>query len=327
MTKKIGLIGYGVVARGFFHALSENPQLNASIKKIAIKNPLKARNIPPAYFTTDIDEVLNDPDIDLIVELIDDAEVAYQIAKKCLMAGRPVISANKKMIAENIKEVATWHERCAAPFLYEAAVAGSIPILHNLEQFFKYQEITSLRGILNGSTNYILSTMREEKLTFEDALQLAQQKGFAESDPSLDISGSDAMYKLIILAYHAFGIAITDHGQVRLESITNMEDHFYTLAESRGQKIKSIATAYKKNGSLLLKVQPELVGHDDELFGIEQENNAISVTASLSGKQLYVGKGAGSLPTGSAVINDLSLLLSGFRYEKNGQRHLLEKTA
>ncbi|MEQ9306407.1 MAG: homoserine dehydrogenase, partial [Marinoscillum sp.] len=219
------------------------------------------------------------------------------------------------------------HQDYSAPFLYEGAVGGSIPILHNLEQFFKQQEITSIRGILNGSTNYVLSKMRTEKLSFEDALELAQSEGFAESDPSLDISGKDAMFKLIILAYHAFGQTITDFSQIRVESITNMEDQFYELAELQGQKIKSVATAYRKTNGIRLKIQPELVEATDALYGVENEHNAIIVDANYSGNQIFSGKGAGSLPTASAVINDLSLLINGFKYSLKRPQSPLKKSA
>ena len=324
MTKVLGLFGFGEVARGFYQTLQTNSHLNVRIKSVCIKNREKLRDLDPAVFTTEASELLNDPEIDIIVELTDDAEASYEIVKTALSSGKGVISANKKMIAEHIDEVATWHEQYEAPFLYEAAVAGSIPILHNLEQFFKQQEISSIRAILNGSTNYILSKMREEGLSFEDALQLAQDKGFAESDPTLDISGKDALYKLIILTYHAFGDIITDLQQVRLEAITNMEDHFYEMAKSQGLKIKSIATATRKNGKTSIKVQPELINSNDDLFEIEYENNAIVIDASYSGKQTFIGKGAGSLPTGSAVINDLSLLLSGFKYKKHPRKSILK---
>lgn len=325
--KNIGLFGYGTVAQGFLHALKANPQLHARVKRICIKNQEKPRDAEGIPFTTRMEDILEDPEIDIVIELTDDAVAAYSLAKRALSSGRPVITANKKMISNRIGEVALWHQQYTAPLLYEAAVAGSIPILHNLEQFFTHQEVHCLRGILNGSTNYILTAMREQGLDFESALSLAQRLGFAESDPLLDISGHDAMHKLIILAYHAFGVAVTDHSQIRVESITNMEDHFYTLAREQGLKIKSIATASLKQGEVRLKVQPELIAPSDELYGIEHEHNAIVVEGSLSGKQVYSGKGAGSLPTGAAVINDLSLLLYGFRYSRNQKRSVLQKTA
>lgn len=313
MSKYIGLFGFGEVARGFYQAL-QSSQLDASIKKICIKDTAKPRDLDQSFFTSDPTVLLNDPDIDIIVELTDDAEISYEVVKQALSNGKATISANKQMIAENISEVAHWHQTYSAPFIYEASVGGSIPILQNLEQFFKQQEIHEIRAILNGSTNYILTQMQKNGLSLDEALTLAQEKGFAESDPELDISGKDALYKMIILSYHAFGETIGNLDQLRVESITNMEDHFYDLAKAQGLKIKSIATAKRRNGKLSVKVQPELISQDDELFGIEYENNAIVIDGNLSGKQVYTGKGAGSLPTGAAVLNDLSLVLSGFRY-------------
>lgn len=327
MNKRIGLFGFGTVAQGFYEILRHNTQLGVEVVKICIKNPEKLRSLDSGYFTTDPEVILQDPSIDIVVELIDDADVAYDIVKRALQAQKGVISANKRMIAEHMEEVSQWHQDYSAPFLYEGAVGGSIPILHNLEQFFKQQEITSIRGILNGSTNYVLSKMRTEKLSFEDALELAQSEGFAESDPSLDISGKDAMFKLIILAYHAFGQTITDFSQIRVESITNMEDQFYELAELQGQKIKSVATAYRKANGIRLKIQPELVEATDALYGVENEYNAIIVDANYSGNQIFSGKGAGSLPTASAVINDLSLLINGFKYGLKRPQSTLKKSA
>ena len=326
MTKKIGLFGYGVVGQGFLKALEGNPHLDVELFKICIKDITKPRDLSQEYFTDDPNEILTAPEVDLIIELTDDAEAAFHIVESALKQNKPVISANKKMIADNLTIVKEWHEQYAAPFLYEAAVAGSIPIIHNLEQYFSNQKISLVRGILNGSTNYILTLMREQNISFDEALKNAQEKGFAESDPSLDISGKDALSKLLILGYHAFGLII-DPESVRVESITNMEDHFYDLAAQQGLKIKSIASIYESKGKYRFKVQPELVGPEDELFGIENEYNAVVVEGDLSGKQVYVGRGAGSLPTASAIINDLSLLLDGFRYQKGKNRTLLRKSA
>jgi homoserine dehydrogenase len=311
--KKIGLFGYGVVAKGFYTALAQNPHLNVEITKICIKNGGKNRDLDNALFTTNASEILDDPEIDIIVELIDDSAAAKEIISHALETGKAVISANKKMIADNIGDVANWHNVYPQAFLYDAAVTGSIPILQTIEQFIAKQEIISIRGILNSSCNYILSSMRQDSLSFDDALKKAQQLGLAESNPTLDISGEDALNKLVILAYHAFGI-LADKKEARLEAITNMEDWFYEAAAANNQKIKLIATAKEHNGKIKLKVQPELVSKDDELFGVEFETNAVSVESNLAGKQTYVGKAAGSLPTAAAVINDLTLLLSGFKY-------------
>ncbi|RED99846.1 homoserine dehydrogenase [Marinoscillum furvescens] len=313
MTQKIGLIGYGVVAKGFYQLLSQS-DLPAEVARICIKNTDKQRDIDQGLFTTNAQELVTDPNIDIIVELIDDAQASFQIVEQALNHGKPVITANKKMIAENLKQVNQWHQMLEAPLLYEASVAGSIPILSTLNQFYRHQEVTQIRGILNGSSNYILSKMRLQKLSMDEALQLAQKNGFAESDPSLDISGKDALYKLVILSYHAFGELTTSFDHIRLESITNMEDQFFDLAAQQGMKIKSIATATKKADKIQLKVQPELVNIEDPLFNIEDENNAIHINGASSGPQLYTGKGAGSHPTGAAVMQDLHLLLHGFRY-------------
>lgn len=320
---KIGLFGYGVVAQGFYQLLSQNPQLNCSIKTICVQDSKKTRNLDNRLFTTDAKKILDDPEIEVIVELIDDAEAAYVIVKEALTKGRSVISANKKMIAENIDEVARWHIEMTGTLLYEAAVAGSIPIIHNIEQFFAQQKIGPLRAILNGSCNYILSKMREENIDFETGVKLAQENGFAESDPTLDISGKDTLYKLIILAYHAYG-EIVGEDKIRLEGLDNLESWFFDAAKANGQKIKLIATAEYKGDRYRYKVQPELIDPEDLLFGVEFETNAVLIKGSFSGPQLYAGKGAGGEPTGSAVINDLALLLKGFRYSQKRSSILVD---
>lgn len=311
MKKRVGLIGYGVVAQGFYELL-EKSDLAAQVTHICVKNPEKQRNLPAHLFTTDFEQIITNPEVDIVVELIDDAEIAFEIAKQAMACGKPLITANKKMLAENLSQVSIWHQTQSTPLRYEAAVAGSIPILSTLDQFYRHLPILEIRGILNGSTNYILSTMRTQQLSMDEALALAQKNGFAESDPTLDISGKDALYKLAILSYHAFGEIITDFDQVRVESITNMEDQFFEMAAERGMKIKSIATASVKAGKLKLKVQPELLSSEDPLFEVENEDNAVQVMSPISGPQLYIGKGA-------AVLQDLQQVLTGLSYHPKFQ--------
>ncbi len=197
----IGLFGFGVVGEGIYQVLSQKPQLNANIKKIVIKHPDKKRNAPSELFSTEADEILNDEEIDVVVELIDDADAAFEIVKKAMNSGKSVVSANKKMIAENHLELIELQREKNVSFLYEAAVCGSVPILRNLEEYYDNDLLNYIQGIVNGSTNYILTKMRTENESYEIALKAAQENGFAESDPTLDVEGFDAANKLSIINY------------------------------------------------------------------------------------------------------------------------------
>src|SRR5437763_2764763 len=188
----IGLFGFGVVGEGIYHVLNQTPSLNASINKVCIKYPEKKRNADASLFTTDYNEILNDPEINLVVELIDDSEEAYKIVTTALKNKKVVVSANKKLIAEHLSELLHLQREYDTSFLYEAAVCGSIPIIRNLEEYYDNDLLQSICGIVNGSTNYILTKIIDEGLTYKEALQNAQQLGFAESNPSLDVEGIDA---------------------------------------------------------------------------------------------------------------------------------------
>src|SRR6478672_11275195 len=203
---QIGLFGFGVVGEGIYKVLHQTPSLNALIKKVCIKHAEKERNAPASLFTTSYDEILNDPGIDIVVELIDDAKEAFTIVSTALKNKKSVVSANKKMIAEHLPELLQLQEENDVSFLYEAAVCGSIPIIRNLEEYYDNDLLQSVCGIVNGSTNFILTKIFKEQLDFSEALLLAQQLGFAESDPSLDVLGIDAVNKLSILLVHAYGI-------------------------------------------------------------------------------------------------------------------------
>lgn len=312
---KIGLFGFGVVGKGFYENLKKHPHLGASIDKVCVKRLDLPRIGHELYFTDEPDELLHDPEIDIIVELIDDADAAREYVLTALKNGKSVISANKKMIGESLSDVDQWHQEFDATLLYEAAVGGGIPIVHAVDGLFRDQEVLKIRGILNGSSNYILTQMQQHQWSFEKALTEAQIKGFAERNPTLDVSGVDSSYKLSILAYHAFG-EVPSLTRFSAESIEGITKEDIKKARIKGKKIKSVATIeLEADGAITCTVKPELVGPNDELYSIDFENNAISVETLISGKHTAAGKGAGSLPTGSAVLEDLKRLLSGYSYQ------------
>ena len=191
----IGLFGFGVVGEGLYKVLQQTPSLKATIKKVCIKDPGKKREAPAELFTTDRQVILQDPDINVVVEVINESGPAFEIVSTALRSGKSVVSASKKMIAEHLPELLQLQKETGASFLYESAACASIPVIRNLEEYYDNDLLHSIKAIVNGSTNFILTKMFEEKLDFHEALLLAQQLGFAESDPSLDVEGYDAANK------------------------------------------------------------------------------------------------------------------------------------
>ena len=308
-VKKIGLFGFGTVGTGFYQVLERMPQIAVEISKVCVKRLDLERIDHDLNFTNDATEILDDPEIDIVVEVISDPIAAKDIVQQALSKGKSVISANKKMIGESLAEVHEWHQRYDAPFFYEAAVGGGIPIIHNIKSLFRDQHITKIRGILNGSSNYILTMMQQNQWSFDKALEEAQIQGFAEANPSLDVDGLDASYKLGILGYHAFG-DIVSLKSCNATSIRHVTESDIKNAIKHSQKIKPVATIEKKDEEYHCSIVPSLIPISDELYNVDMENNAISVYTEVSGKHLAVGKGAGALPTGSAVVSDLKRILS-----------------
>lgn len=310
----IGLFGFGVVGEGIYQVLRQTPSLHATIKKICIKHPEKKRDAPAELFTTRYEDLLNDPQINLIVELIDDAEEAYKIVTTAFKQGKSVISANKKLIAEHLSELIHLQDEHNVSFLYEAAVCGSIPVIRNLEEYFDNDLLQSISGIVNGSTNYILTRLNEG-LTYAEALLEAQQKGFAESNPSLDVEGYDAANKLTILLAHAYGI-VTEPGQFLRQGITRLHAKDAAYASEKGLRIKLVAQARKlADGKVAAFVLPQFIRPDSPLFNVANEYNGVTIESKLADKQFFSGKGAGRYPTSSAVISDISAFSYRYQYE------------
>jgi homoserine dehydrogenase len=316
MSKKItlGLFGFGCVGQGLYHVLHETNGLKAEIKKIVVKNRDKQRSIDNQFFFFDRNEIILDPEIDVVVELIDDASAAFEILKLALQNGKHVVTANKKMIAENLEEIYNLQVQHNRSVLYEGAVCGSIPILRNLEEYYDNDLIKSIEGIFNGSTNYILTKIFEEKVSYENALIQAQKLGFAESDPSLDVQAYDPAFKLAITLAHAFGVFIKPENIIRL-GIDTLSSLDLIFAKEKGYTIKLVARACKHGEAVYGIVAPQFVTSDNVLASVRHEFNAVSVEGAFSEKQLFVGKGAGSRPTASAVLSDISALSYGYRYE------------
>ena len=317
MSKKltIGLFGYGVVGTGLYDVLHKSKTVDATIKKIVVKHKDKPRNISPEHFHFDKNEILNDDEINVVVELIDDADAAYEIVTTALKKGKAVVSANKKLIAEHFEELYELQQKYNVPFLYEAAVCGSIPIIRNLEEYYNNDFLQSIKGIVNGSTNYILTKTFQDNLSFDEALKEAQEKGYAESNPILDTGGFDARSKLQILLAHSFVIT-TKPEEVFNVGIQNLGDLELKFAKEKNLQIKLLAYAQKRNDNeVAALVIPKFVKSTDTFSTVNDVFNGVKVQTAFADKQFFYGRGAGSLPTASAVLSDISALAYDYRYE------------
>lgn len=311
---KIGLFGFGVVGQGL-HDIIRGQNLNLEVVKIAIKNPDKQRTLDAHLFTTSHDEILDNPEINTIVELIDDADAAFKIVKKALSNGKNVVSANKKMIATHLEELVQLQADNGTSLLYEGAVCGSIPIIRNLEEYYDNELLHGISGIFNGSSNYILSKIFNEGLAYETALKQAQDLGFAETDPILDVGGYDPKFKLTIATAHAYGLFINPDKILNV-GIQNISDADIQYAREKNFKIKLVPTARKiSTKQVVTYVLPKFVKADDFLYNVENEYNGVTVQAAFADKQFFFGKGAGGHPTGAAVLSDIAALRYDYRYE------------
>jgi len=325
----LGLFGFGCVGFGLYEVLEKTPGLKANIKRICVKDKNKQRQIPSHHFTFDKYDILNDDEINTVVELIDDADAAFEIVKTALQKGKAVVTANKKMIAEHFHELLQLQKKYNVPLLYEAACCASIPIIRNLEEYYDNDLLESIEGIVNGSTNYILTKTSEEHISYAEALQQAQQKGYAETNPIMDTGGFDAKYKLLILIAHAFGVVAKpeDIFNIGIDRLGELELKY---AKEKGLKIKLVAFAEKTpEGKIKLFVLPKFIDKSDKLFTVDDVFNGVKTKSYFSDVQFFVGKGAGAYPTASAVLSDISALSYDYRYEykKLNQTESLEKDA
>ncbi len=316
MSKKlnIGLFGFGVVGQGLCDII-KTKNLNLEIVKIAIKDINKQRSLPAHLFTTERDELLDNPDINTIVELINDTDAAFEIVSRALSSGKNVVSASKKMIALYLSELIELQHKHGTSLLYEGAVCGSIPIIRNLEEYYDNELLHSISGIFNGSSNYILSKGFNENMDYDTALKQAQELGFAETDPTSDVGGFDAKYKLVIAAAHAYGVIVQPDEVFNL-GIQNLSAHDLQYAREKNLKIKLVPVAKELDDRhVALFVLPKFVNEKEFLYNVEYEYNGVIVQAAFADQQFFFGKGAGGHPTGSAVLSDIAALRYDYQYE------------
>ena len=311
----IGLFGFGCVGGGLYSVLEKTPGLRARVKKICVKDRNKKRSLDKEYFTFNKGDLLIDPEINVIVELIDDADAAFEIVSTAIKQGKSVVTANKKMVAEHLEELLDLQNKYKVPFLYEAACCASIPIIRNLEEYYDNDLLQSFSGIMNGTTNFILTELSEKKISYQEALSEAQKNGYAESDPTLDVEGYDSKFKLNILLAHAFGLLVSPDQLFNL-GIQRINEFDSKYAKMANNKIKLVANAKKLNsGGIAAYVLPEVIYPHNELFTVDGVYNGIVTESSFADKNTFIGKGAGAYPTASAVLSDISALSYDYKYE------------
>lgn len=312
----IGLFGFGTVGKGLYDVLKKIQPENVSIVKVCVRNVAKhSAEAPELEFTNNADDIFTDSRINFIVELIDDAEAAYGIVKRALQAKIPVVSGNKKMLARHIQEMIQLQRDNDTALLYDASACGSIPVIRNLEEYYDNDLLISVKGILNGSSNFILSKIFNEGMNYAEALKLAQELGFAESDPTLDIGGWDSLFKLIIITIHAFGVYVEPE-QIFTFGIGNMNEHDIQFAHEKRRRVKLVGWAEKVDeDKLVLSVMPHLLSKQKYIYSVEDEFNGVVIKGLFYYKQFMFGQGAGGFPTGSAVLSDITAQLYDYRYQ------------
>lgn len=303
---KIGLIGLGTVGGGVFKVLKDFPDVE--IIKIAVKNIDKPRNIEGlnrAMLTTDPYEIVNNPESTVIAELIGGVHPAYELIKKAIENGKHVVTANKELLAKHGEELFNYAEQHNVVILYEAAIAGGIPLIMPIKTILAGNKITKIEAILNGTTNYILTNMDVNQSSYETVLKEAQELGYAEADPTGDVEGFDSTYKLTTLATITFNKRVKLENVYR-EGITKIKAEDIKYANELGYKIKLVAYAHiDENDNADVRVHPMFVSKEETLAHINYVKNAVTLTGSPVGKITLSGAGAGEMPTASSVVGDI----------------------
>ena len=321
---KIGLFGFGVVGQGVYEVIRKSKNAHAEIVKICVHDLKKPRQVevPASLLTDKAEDILNNPDIDLIVEVINNAEDAFSIVKTALEKGVPVVSGSKAMLAKHLPELIELQKKHNVALLYDASSCGSIPVIRNLEEYYDNDLLLEVKGILNGSSNYILSRVFDHKEPYDSALRKAQELGFAETDPSFDIEGYDSLFKLVIITMPALGTYVAPE-QIFTYGISTIHDSDIQYAREKGVKIKLVAQVVKVSEEhFTMFVMPEFVGPNKYIYSVDDEYNGVVIRGECYDRQFMFGKGAGSLPTASSILSDVMARLHDYRYEYKKQNYL-----
>jgi homoserine dehydrogenase len=317
----IGVLGFGTVGAGVVQGLQDNGDLIASrlgvqpvVRAIADLDLTTDRgvHVNPDLLTTDAEAVIDNPDINVIVELIGGTNIARDFITRALEAGKPVVTANKALLAKHGEELFALAESKSTEIYFGASVGGGIPIIRALREGLIANHVHSIHGILNGTCNYILTRMEEDGMAFDTVLAEAQEKGFAEADPALDIDGMDTAHKAVILGRLAYGLhASLD--DITIEGIRGLSEADIKLARGLGYRIKLLAIVKKVGSEIDVRVHPAMVPLDHVIASIRGVFNAVLVDGDMTGDTLYYGKGAGREPTASTVIGDIGDIMKNLQ--------------
>ena len=307
---KIAVLGYGTVGSGVVKVLNTNANIIAKRagQEVEVKYVLDLRDFPgdpiERKVVHDFNVILDDPEISIVVETMGGTKPAYEYVKKSLLSGKSVCTSNKELVAAYGAELVHIAKSKSANFLFEASVGGGIPVIRPLNQSLTADKIEQINGILNGTTNYILTKMANDGSDFEDVLKEAQELGYAEKDPTADVEGFDACRKIAILTSLAYGQQV-DYQDIYTEGITKITAEDFKYARSMGASIKIFGSSKKVGGRLYAMVAPQMIKSDNPLFAVNDVFNAICVTGNMLGDVMFYGKGAGKEATASAVVSDV----------------------
>lgn len=309
----VAVVGCGTVGSGVVKVLTEQAgrlEQRAgrpiSLRRVVVRDPAKARGVslPAGLVSTDYAPVLRDPSVHVVIELIGGTTTAKQLVLDALAAGKHVVTANKALLAEHGPELFEAARNAGRVVCFEAAVAGGVPIIRALAESLAANQVTAIQGILNGTSNFILTAMTDAGLSYDAALKEAQRLGYAEADPTLDVDGSDAAHKLAVLAQIAFGVTAKPR-DIEKQGIDGIDAMDIRFADELGYTIKLLAEAWTEGNQVALHVAPVLLRHTDMLAQVRGAYNAIQLVGDVVGETLYQGPGAGMMPTASSVVSDL----------------------
>ena len=307
---KVAILGYGTVGSGVVEVLTTNAGIIAKRagQEVGVKYVLDLRDFPgdpiQSKVVHDFQIILDDPEVDIVVETMGGTKPAYEFVKKALLAGKSVCTSNKELVAAYGAELVHLAKSKSVNFLFEASVGGGIPVIRPLNQSLTADKILKINGILNGTTNYILTKMAKEGSDFDVVLKEAQELGYAEKDPTADVEGYDACRKIAILTSLAYGKQV-NYEEVYTEGITKITAEDFKYAEKLEVAIKIFGSSRKEGGKLYAMVAPQMIRRDNPLFAVEGVFNAICVTGNMLGDVMFYGKGAGKEATASAVVSDV----------------------
>jgi len=323
---RIGLLGLGTVGSGVVKIIQDHQDklmhqvgCPVTIKKVLVKDIDKKRDadLPKEVLTTEVYDVIDDPEVDVIIEVIGGVEQTKQYLLDALKAKKHVVTANKDLIAVYGSELLAAAKENGCDLYYEASVAGGIPILRTLEEGLSSDRITKMMGIVNGTTNFILTKMIKEKSPYEEVLKEAQDLGFAEADPTADVEGLDAARKMAILARLGFSMNV-DLDDVKVKGISRITDEDISFSKRLGYTMKLIGIAQRDDNKIEVSVQPTLLPDHHPLSAVHNEFNAVYVYGEAVGETMFYGPGAGSMPTATSVVSDLVAVMKNMRLGVNG---------